>query len=29
VLLAVGIASALLPAWRASTLSPADALRRD
>jgi predicted permease len=29
VLLAVGIASALRPAWRASALSPAEALRRD
>ena len=29
VLVCVGIGSALLPAWRASTLSPAEALRRD
>lgn len=29
VLLCVGVASALLPAWRASSLSPAEALRRD
>ena len=29
VLLVVGIASALMPAWRAGTTSPAEALRRD
>jgi predicted permease len=29
VLVGVGVASALLPAWRASALSPAEALRRD